>query len=79
MNGEMQDLAGQETLPTQPNGRASKMSKHSSHKQLSKGKSSQHDSNHTLGNIVDTNIVNNNQFYLSPISNRNSSEDFNSL
>ena len=64
MNGEMQDFAAQETLPTQANGRVSKMSKHSnnnsSHKQLSKGKSSQHDSNHTLGNIVDTNIVNNN-------------------
>jgi len=56
----MQEFVAQETLPTQPNGRVSKMSKNSSKKQLSKGRSSQQDSNHTLGNIVDTNIVNNN-------------------
>ncbi len=56
----MQDFGAQESLPTVPNGRGSKLSKNSSKKQLSKGRSSQQDSNHTLGNIVDTNIVNNN-------------------
>jgi len=59
----MQDFGAQESLPTLPvtsNGRGSKLSKNSSKKQLSKGRSSQHDSNHTLGNIVDASIVNNN-------------------